>query len=1273
MAYKDAFRGLVFTFTLLSASVLGAQTPCPGASQIGPLQIHPDNPRFFTDGTTEDGRCKAIVLTGAHTWSFFQDYDNDPAFGWELYLDGLVADGHNFTRGWVWEDDYYSPTPYKEDQTTMDGRYDLDEVNEVYLNQIARRIDGDPFIDGATQRGVYVSVMLFQGWSLRNATSNNRGDPVNPWPNFHPYYQANNTDQIIGDRLKTHELLDPQTPLSDPQFQKQLAYVFTVLDRLKNSDNVIWEITNESHIDSWDWQYELIREIKQWEEDHGNKKHLVWMSCSGGAGSNGFLTDSDNPADIVSPCKVEANNQYFTAPGADPPAIDADEKLFIADSDHLGAFDAMGNPPVFPSMPWVWRSFVRGLHPIFMDLTTGLTWWDDGDGETWNTGFGQWSDIRDALGVVQLAAGQVDLGRMAPQDPADSQPSDSKFALFSSANPLAGSPTPDGGQFLVYGVDNNTFLCDLQVGRDYLRRTYHRVNGNVTFGSFRPTSSCRNFSTSGAQKVVVVKREQKLPVASFATDPTPLGGTLLIPAGTVVDFDGTSSQDPDGGPIVTYEWDLDGDGVFGDLDGSFVSWSYTAEETLDVNLRVIDDNDDTDIADALTITVGFPPVADTLEDRFVSPGSDVTLEASVTGTGPISYQWKKDGQSLVGETADTLVLIDVESTDEGLYSYLATNNFGQDESNQAFLEMVSGAEIRDSFSGSGALDGRLTEVGEQTWVSVQTPLVIGADSRLTADGSGTGGVPFDPDDTNRVVTLEADVDEDGASWVGVGFAENPQNGLKATGQLWVELSGGSYTVWADVLEHSLASGSIPGVPGGGAPSRVSLSFDPLENLVWASLNGTEVLAPTDLTLAPYQFDPMIGGATVTFASATEDTTWVDNLQVVHPPTVYRDTFSTTSGVLNGTEVEVGGELWEANTNLVFDSGGELTVIGFGSGGLPFEPDQSMRVSTLEAEVNPKDTSSFVGVGFGAQPQNGLSVTGQLWVELTKTGGYRILKNVDEELGSGTVSGFNLGDYVSVSVSYDPVNNTAWASLDGQEVVAPTDLGTFVPDIGGATVTFGGGAVQGETRIDNLRVSQRPTIIRDVFVRDGGGQLNGYVTDVGGLTWAADTGLTLRAAGLDELTAFNVIGTTVTGSVPLDPSVSGRVVTASARMVPEGNAGNYTAVGFSDTPLEDFDDEGEIWAYILKTGVVRLRANRHACILGEYVIPGFVVGQYYRLDLKYDPLSTDASVSLDGEEVISDNSYVKCGFTPDARHVRVEIREHHIQGVTLIDDFEVTME
>src|SRR5512132_2707323 len=65
----------------------------------GPLRPHPENPRYFTDGS---GR--AIYLTGSHTWANLQDSSIAPleTFDWQGYIDMMVSHNHNFMRLWSW-------------------------------------------------------------------------------------------------------------------------------------------------------------------------------------------------------------------------------------------------------------------------------------------------------------------------------------------------------------------------------------------------------------------------------------------------------------------------------------------------------------------------------------------------------------------------------------------------------------------------------------------------------------------------------------------------------------------------------------------------------------------------------------------------------------------------------------------------------------------------------------------------------------------------------------------------------------------------------------------------------------------------------------------------------------------------------------------------------------------------------------------------------------------------------------------------------------------
>jgi glucose/arabinose dehydrogenase/PKD repeat protein len=91
-----------------------------------------------------------------------------------------------------------------------------------------------------------------------------------------------------------------------------------------------------------------------------------------------------------------------------------------------------------------------------------------------------------------------------------------------------------------------------------------------------------------------------------------------------VSFDGTGSSDPEGRPL-SYSWDLNGDGTFGDATGATASYTYTASGVYHPSLRVTDDQGATDTA-SVTITGGNTAPAAAID----SPASSLTWRVGDT-------------------------------------------------------------------------------------------------------------------------------------------------------------------------------------------------------------------------------------------------------------------------------------------------------------------------------------------------------------------------------------------------------------------------------------------------------------------------------------------------------------------------------------------------------------------------------------------------------------------------------------------------------------------
>ncbi len=370
----------------------------------GPLRVCPDNPRYLCDAS---GR--ALYLTGSHTWADLQDYlspDPDQTFDFAAYLDWLVAHDFNFLRGWAWEQASYGycspekvlvhPVPYLRTGPglALDGepRFDLTRLNPEYFARLRERAQA------CAERGIYLSVMFFQGFSLYDC---GLGQGGNPWRG-HPFHVANNVNgldvnpQNPDDGRITHTLRLPEVT----RLQEQ--YVERVVTELAALDNVLYEIANESWGGSIEWQYHLIDFVHQTERRLG-VRHPVGMTIPWEGvetpASNEVLFDS--PAEWISP----------GYPGgiyrSDPPPADG-RKVVIADTDHLWGLGGTLN--------WIWKSFCRGLNPILMDPYEAQYGLSDFplEGILHNRYHPLWEPLRRNLGYTRRYAERMNLNRCVP-------------------------------------------------------------------------------------------------------------------------------------------------------------------------------------------------------------------------------------------------------------------------------------------------------------------------------------------------------------------------------------------------------------------------------------------------------------------------------------------------------------------------------------------------------------------------------------------------------------------------------------------------------------------------------------------------------------------------------------------------------------------------------------------------------------------------------------------------------------------------------------------
>lgn len=230
----------------------------------------------------------------------------------------------------------------------------------------------------------------------------------------------------------------------------QEAYVAKIIETVNDLDNVLFEIINEGG--GTEWQYLFINFIKQ-AESKMPKQHPVGMTHRGDPKlPNQVLFDS--PADWISPNAVPhpwrngdsiINSSYKT----NPPAADG-KKVIITDTDHLWGHG--GNHQ------WVWKSFLRGLNPIFMDPWDPLPGKEDEQkSEGWiflkggitkdDRNYPDYALIRKSMGYSRQYANRVNLVNMTPQ------------GILSSSGYCLANP---GNEYLFYFPESGEAMIDLR-------------------------------------------------------------------------------------------------------------------------------------------------------------------------------------------------------------------------------------------------------------------------------------------------------------------------------------------------------------------------------------------------------------------------------------------------------------------------------------------------------------------------------------------------------------------------------------------------------------------------------------------------------------------------------------------------------------------------------------------------------------------------------------------------------------------------------------------
>jgi hypothetical protein len=334
----------------------------------------------------------------------------------------------------------FDPLPYERTGpgTALDGdpKFDLTRFNQAYFDRLRSRVQA------AGERGIYVSVMLFQGFNGQRKTRQ-----ASPWSG-HPFNAANNVNALDGDQPGTggaavHSLTAPSI------LALQETYVRKVVDTLNDLDNVLYEISGESPSGSADWQEHVVNYLKAYQSAKANQHPVGVSYFYRGRG------ELPSAADWILSLATSAT-----------PAVAAEDRPVLLHMDsrllRLRTADQ-----------WVWKSFTRGYNSIYQE-----------------------TDLSDLNGSVAQALGQaqgyseiVDLSALSPSDTLCS----TRYCLV---NP--------GVEYLVYAPSGGRINADLSgANGSFLLSWYNPATGQTVAGGTVSAGAWRSFTTPWAGEALL--------------------------------------------------------------------------------------------------------------------------------------------------------------------------------------------------------------------------------------------------------------------------------------------------------------------------------------------------------------------------------------------------------------------------------------------------------------------------------------------------------------------------------------------------------------------------------------------------------------------------------------------------------------------------------------------------------------------------------------------------------------------------------------------------
>lgn len=365
-----------------------------------------------------------------------------------------------------------------------------------------------------------------------------------------------------------------------------------------------------------------------------------------------------------------------------------------------------------------------------------------------------------------------------------------------------------------------------------------------------------------------------------------------------------------GTATLTYQWKKNGTAITGATGASYTTPATVAGDSGSSFTVTVTNSISNVTSNAATLTVNVPPSITTQPvSQTVTAGQTATFSVVATGSGTLSYQWKKNGTSIGGATAASYTTPATVAGDNGSsITVTVTGNSGSITSNAATLTVNAPPSITTqpasttvnagqtaSFSVTATGTATLTyqwkkngtAIGGATSASYTTPATVAGDngaSFTVTVTNGSGNITSNAAtltvtaatlllNANKTTLSFGSVNLGSASIMSVTFTNAGNASITISG---VSISGAGYTAGGVSTGQILTPGQT---------ATLNVTFTPAST---GSLPGTASVA-SNATNSPSAI--ALSGTGVQPVSHSATLTWTASTSAVSGYNVYRSTIS----------------------------------------------------------------------------------------------------------------------------------------------------------------------------------------------------------------------------------------------------------------------------------------------------------------------------------------------------------------------------------------------